>query len=168
MRQFRLFNLFSALISFVLTWFFIGISADREFGDKSFFLKKTPNLKVKYYSPLGESDASLQDLSPDLQKEEMAQAQVEEPPRSLDIIAGFLIQSTFSLIILYLMKVFRFIKFLQHFIITTFITMFFLQLCINARNPVMCLLWLAVTIALNFLIYYFISGRLKLPKSIKT
>ena len=60
--------IFSAI--FLSTW--IGFAEDPEFSETHTLLKKAPSLKFNYYSPTGESDKTLESLSPELQQEELA------------------------------------------------------------------------------------------------
>lgn len=51
---------------------FVGIKYDTEFYEPEFFVKHKPNFKIEYYSPLGESDLTLNDLNGDRREQEIA------------------------------------------------------------------------------------------------
>jgi hypothetical protein len=51
MRYFRL-----CIILFLLSWLFVGIKEDDEFGELSLFLKYRPSCQVYFTSPLGMQD----------------------------------------------------------------------------------------------------------------
>jgi hypothetical protein len=51
MKQFK-----TAIILFLLTWLFVGIKEDDEFGDLSLFLKYKPNSQIYFSSPLSMQD----------------------------------------------------------------------------------------------------------------
>lgn len=55
---------------FPLLW--IGIWHDPEFGEPTIFLKHQPSLKIRFDTPIGESDLTLDDLSPGKYEEEEA------------------------------------------------------------------------------------------------
>ena len=59
------------LVGFLL-FLFIGIKYDTEFYQAEFFIKHKPNLKVEYYSTIGESDFTLNDLRGNRKEQEMA------------------------------------------------------------------------------------------------
>jgi hypothetical protein len=59
-----------AFLSLLMTWLFVGVSYDDEFFEPTLFTKYKPTFKIKFYSPIGMSDLTLKDLSPDQQLEE--------------------------------------------------------------------------------------------------
>lgn len=59
------------VIGFIL-FTFIGIKYHPEFHEPAFFIKHKPNLKVEYYSPISESNLTLNDLKGKIRKEEIA------------------------------------------------------------------------------------------------
>lgn len=56
----------------ILTWFFVGLYRDDEFYEPNLFTKYQPTFKVNFYSPTGQSDLTVSDLSADKQVEEIA------------------------------------------------------------------------------------------------
>lgn len=67
----NLYLLLSAFF-FVLTWLMTGIYADDEFYEHTLFCKYRPTFKVYFFSPRGQSDLKIKDLSIDKQYEELA------------------------------------------------------------------------------------------------
>jgi hypothetical protein len=55
----------------VTTILFCGISRDPEFYEPRIFVKHRPTLKIHFYTPIGESDLTLSDLTEDKKKEEL-------------------------------------------------------------------------------------------------
>ena len=51
---------------------FVGIKYDTEFYEPEFFIKHKPNFKIEYYSPIGDSDLTLDDLSGERKEQEIA------------------------------------------------------------------------------------------------
>ncbi|MNK00372.1 hypothetical protein D3C87_181560 [compost metagenome] len=62
--------LITGIISFIITWLFVGIYRDPEFQHSHFFFKYTPSFKVSFFSPIGMDDKKITDLSPEKQQEE--------------------------------------------------------------------------------------------------
>lgn len=58
-------------IVIIVSWLFLGVYKDREFGKRRLFVKHSPTLKVSFYAPLGESDLTLNDLDPARSQEEV-------------------------------------------------------------------------------------------------
>lgn len=56
----------------ILTWIFVGLYRDDEFYEPNLFTKYRPTFKVNFYSPIGQSDLTVNDLSADKQVEEIA------------------------------------------------------------------------------------------------
>ncbi len=50
---------------------FVGIKYDTEFYEPEFFVKHKPSFKIEYYSPIGESDLTLNDLYGDKREQEI-------------------------------------------------------------------------------------------------
>jgi hypothetical protein len=59
------------LITFVTTILFCGVSRDTEFYEHTIFIKYRPTMKLYFYTPIGESDLKLSDLTDDKKKEEI-------------------------------------------------------------------------------------------------
>ena len=59
------------VISLVTAFLFCGIARDPEFYEPTIFVKYRPTLKVHFYTPIGESDMTLSDLTEDKKREEM-------------------------------------------------------------------------------------------------
>lgn len=55
----------------IILFTFIGIKYDTEFYEPEFFVKHKPNFKIEYYSPIGESDLTLNDLSGNRKQQEI-------------------------------------------------------------------------------------------------
>jgi hypothetical protein len=53
------------------TILFCGISRDSEFYEPTIFVKHRPTIKIHFYTPTGESDMTLSDLSEEGKKEEL-------------------------------------------------------------------------------------------------
>ena len=60
------------LIVFIslLTRFYCGIYVHDEFAENHFFIKYRPAWKWKFYSPIGQSDLKIEDLTPEKQIEQ--------------------------------------------------------------------------------------------------
>ena len=56
----------------IILFTFVGIKYDTEFYEPEFFVKHKPNFKIEYYSPTGESDLTLNDLSGNRKEQEIA------------------------------------------------------------------------------------------------
>lgn len=54
-----------------LCWLFVGIRVDPEFGEYSPFLKPWPTTKMVFRSPIGMTDRTLCDLTPEQQYEQV-------------------------------------------------------------------------------------------------
>jgi hypothetical protein len=67
----NLYVLLSAFF-FILTWLMTGIYADDEFNELTLFCKHRPTFKVYFFSPIGQSDMKVKDLSVDMQYEALA------------------------------------------------------------------------------------------------
>lgn len=50
---------------------FVGIKYDTEFFEPELFIKHKPNFKIEYYSPIGESDLTLNDLRGERREQEI-------------------------------------------------------------------------------------------------
>ena len=55
----------------LIAWLFLGVYKDREFGNHRLFIKHSPTLKFSFYSPLGDSNYTLNDLDPERSQEEV-------------------------------------------------------------------------------------------------
>ncbi len=55
----------------VMGWLFLGLYRHREYGDLHLFIKPRPTFKLFFYAPVGESDTTLEQLSPMERYEEM-------------------------------------------------------------------------------------------------
>ncbi|MCP4438437.1 MAG: hypothetical protein GY810_05790 [Aureispira sp.] len=73
---------------------FIGVKEHPEFNEYFVFLKYKPTFKVMFRTPIGDSDKKLEDLSPELQKEELAYNEYAKTalPRTVDYLALLLSQ----------------------------------------------------------------------------
>jgi hypothetical protein len=56
----------------MLTWLLVGFFRDDEFYELHMFAKYRPTFKVNFYSPIGQGDLELKDLSPEKEIEEIA------------------------------------------------------------------------------------------------
>lgn len=59
------------LLTLLATILFCGISRDSEFYEPTIFVKHRPTIKVHFYTPTGESDMTLSDLTDEGKKEEI-------------------------------------------------------------------------------------------------
>jgi len=62
----------STAVLMAADWLSLGLFQDREFATVYLFTKHRPSLKIFFYSPLGESDKRIEDLSRQKQNEETA------------------------------------------------------------------------------------------------
>ena len=61
------------LLTVVLgVWLFMGVFQHREYGTYNLFLKNRPSLRFYFYSPIGESDRTIESFSPWTQRSERA------------------------------------------------------------------------------------------------
>lgn len=73
------FIVFLLPVAILVGWLFLGVYKDREFGNRRLFIKNSATLKFSFYSPLGKSDYTLNDLDPEGSHEEvMYRKYVEE------------------------------------------------------------------------------------------
>ena len=54
-----------------LIWLWIGIVKDPEFSENGLFVKHAPTFKVIFYTPLGMSDKTIEDLPNEEKQEEL-------------------------------------------------------------------------------------------------
>ena len=59
------------LLALLTTILFCGISRDSEFYEPTIFVKHRPTTKIHFYTPTGESDMTLSDLSEEGRREEL-------------------------------------------------------------------------------------------------
>lgn len=59
-------------VFFLLSWLFVGVFRDDEFYEPNLFTKYQPTFKVNFYSPIGMSDLTVNDLPSDKKLEEIA------------------------------------------------------------------------------------------------
>ncbi len=64
--------LLAGMILLLISWLFTGIYRDDEFYEPDIFIKYRPTFKMMFYSPIGMQDLDVNDLSAELQKEEIA------------------------------------------------------------------------------------------------
>jgi len=62
----------------LLSWLYIRVYNDREWGELYLFLKHRPTSKVYFHAPLGESDRKINELPEPLQMEERAYVEFVE------------------------------------------------------------------------------------------
>lgn len=67
--------LVSGILLIIITFLFSGVYKDPEFGEINLFTKHKPSLQFRFYSPIGESDKPMKDLSAEKQKEAIAYAE---------------------------------------------------------------------------------------------
>lgn len=70
-KKLRKYIAFSLPAVLLVGWLFLGVYKDREFGNRRLFIKHHASLKVSFYSPLGQSDYTLNDLDPKRSQEEV-------------------------------------------------------------------------------------------------
>jgi len=102
------------IFSLLITILFTGVFRDDEFYEPYIFLKHRPTFKLLFISPIGMSDKTLDDLSPEMQNEELMFEEfvihqgVQYPGNHwLSFIPVLLIQLTLSLFTIGLLR-FRF------------------------------------------------------------
>jgi hypothetical protein len=59
------------ILTLLTTILFCGIARDSEFYEPTIFVKHRPTLKFHFYTPIGESDLKLEDLTEDKKREEL-------------------------------------------------------------------------------------------------
>jgi hypothetical protein len=67
--------LVTGILLALITFLFSGVYQDPEFGELTLFMKHKPSLQFRFYSPIGESDLTIKDLSSEKQKAEIAFAE---------------------------------------------------------------------------------------------
>lgn len=111
----------------LMTWLFVGVSYDDEFFEPTLFTKYKPTFKVNFYSPIGQSDLTLKDLSSNQQFEEKAFQEFVKNHDGQFILSGILIQLTFTFLCLGIYQLRRSVLFkiwqiLTHFLLNFIIT----------------------------------------------
>ncbi len=96
-------------ILLLVTWLFAGFFRDEEFYESHIFFKYKPTFKVFFYSPIGESDVSMKELSKEQQKEQIAFEEFVLKQKAkkafvLNSVAIILLQSSLSFFIFYFFK----------------------------------------------------------------
>ena len=91
---------------------FVGVKEHPELDEYFVFLKYKPTTKVFFYTPIGESDKTLADLSPAQQAEERAYDEFARTalPRTVDYLALVLAQLGIFLIVWNLLRLIPAIK----------------------------------------------------------
>lgn len=108
-------------IVMILMFLFIGISYDSEFHEPNIIIKYNPSIKMKFTSPIGESDLILNDLDDCDKREELAyqDCAIKNKNNSLngDIVALILSQIVLTSLTfgLFLKKGFKIHKILGHY-----------------------------------------------------
>lgn len=161
------------LLLLLLTLLYVGVFEHDEFSYHVLFPKHRASLQFYFYSPTGMSDLQLSNLSPQLQKEELAFDEFVVSTKALFGENGFpllpilLIQSSVSFLI---MGIFRrktsttqaFKQTMLHFVfnlpILALSSFFILNAMPNGLSIIYCILLLAI----NYGIFLFLSKR---PKS---
>lgn len=108
-------------IVMILMFLFIGIAYDSEFHEPNIIIKYKPSIKMKFSSPIGESDLTLNDLDDCDKREELAYQDcvIKNKNNSLngDIVALILSQIVLTSLTfgLFLKKGFKILKILGHY-----------------------------------------------------
>jgi hypothetical protein len=150
----------------LMTWLFVGFSYDDEFFEPTLFTKYKPTFKVNFHSPIGQSDLTLEDLSPSQQFEEKAFQEFVKNHDGQFILSGILIQLTITFLCLgvyqlrrsVLFKIWQILKhILLNFVITTFGLVFilhFYQIFVGGLITV-------IVVAINYLsLSFLVKGKI--------
>jgi len=103
-------NLIFGIILLLITFMFVGVYRDDEFFEPDLFIKYQPTTKMFFYSPTGQSDAQLKDLTSEQKKEEIAFQKyiIERNIQSnnkLNWLAYLLVLTTFCFVIWEIIKI---------------------------------------------------------------
>ena len=162
------FYIIIGIVFLILTWLFTGLFRDYEFYELSIFGKHRPTLKIYFYSPAGQSDLTLKDLSLDKQNEERAfqefvlkQDQQNNSTPKLWYLPLILIQLTLTFMTFgfYRLRLsFNFQKWQlpTHFLTTLILTTFIIGLILFLDKIV----WTILLMCLIFLGNYFVISLL--------
>jgi hypothetical protein len=158
-----------AFLSLLMTWLFVGVSYHDEFFEPTLFTKYKPTFKVKFNSPIGMSDLTFENLSPDRQLEENAfqefvKNQGIQSHRSiiLEILPVILIHFTLTFLCLgiytarhnFSIKTWQIpVHFLLHFVITSLGVAFILHFYQIFTGGLITLMVIAINyLSLSFLV----------------
>jgi hypothetical protein len=168
------FYILPGIVFLILTWLFTGLFRDDEFYELSIFGKQRPTFKIYFYSPTGQSDLTLKDLSPDKQYEERAfqefvleQDQQNNSTPKLWYLPPILIQLTLTFMTLgfYRLKVsFNFQKWQlpTHFLINLLLTTFGVALTLSLDKTVWTILLMFLIFLSNYVVISLLTIRQRL------
>ena len=156
----------------MLTWLFTGLFRDDEFYEPTIFGKHRPTTKLFFYSPSGQSDLTIKDLSLDKQKEEIAfqefvikQGQQNSSTPKLWYLPPILIQLTLTFLTFGLYKVrlssnFKNWQLSIHFFINLILTILGVGLILSLDKMAWTILLVFLIFAINYWTIKFMpSGR---------
>jgi uncharacterized membrane protein len=103
-------NLIFGIILLLVTIMFVGVYRDDEYFEPDLFIKYQPTTKMFFYSPTGQSDAQLKDLTSEQKKEEIAFKKyiIERKIQSnnkLNWLAYLLVLTTFCFVLCGIIKI---------------------------------------------------------------
>lgn len=156
------------IFSLLITVLFTGVFRDDEFYEPYIFLKHRPTFKLLFVSPTGMSDKTMEDLSPEMQKEELMfdefviQSGVQYPGDPWSFIPVLFIQLTLSLFTINIFKSrfpnkIPYWKPIVHYIINLITTILCLAAILTIDHLVSTFGFVLVILAFNGFSYYFLT-----------
>jgi len=160
------------ICAFLGALLFTGLCRDDEFNEPSLFFKYRPTLKLVFYSPTGMSDLTLEDLTPEGRKEELA---FDEFVRKTGVLFGrdrfwfispILIQLMLSLLTVGILKIKRsfrlkFWHFPSHFLVNLIVTTYGIAFLLKVDNVVASVTGGLLIITINYLSMYYAVRQLR-------
>ena len=147
---------------------FCGISRDSEFYEPTIFVKHRPTTKIHFYTPTGESDMNLSDLSEEGQKEELLYQEFIEDQRiytdnlnRLWFLPAILIQLTLTFFSFGTIRKNGIIpkKLLFHFLINLLPTTLIVSLMLFNEKPWQLIALTTIVLTINVLTIRFTQGK---------
>ena len=161
----KFYILFVGFISAILMLLFIVIKYDYEFHEPQFFIKYRPTYKINFYSPIGESDATVNDLNDYDKVEELAYQDfvVENIGNRLDgdilgVILGQIV-STSLIFGLFYKKDFKIFKILIHYSMNIIFLFFGLMLIFHFNKSLMTFVIVIFLMVINIVIFRLINKK---------
>jgi hypothetical protein len=155
----------------MLTWLFTGFFRDNEYNELMIFCKYRPTFKVYFYSPVMQSDISVNDLSAKDQYEEHAfeefvMTKQNRISKSLWYLFCILIQLTLTLMSFGLYRLNRAVdyKIWQlpiHFLINILLTMVLIGFIVVLDKMVWSISLLGLILISNYLIFLLLTKKQK-------
>ncbi len=144
-----------------MTWLFVGIFRDSEFYEPSIFTKYRPTFKVFFYTPIGESDLKVEELSASKQSEEVAfqefvikQHQQYYSNSKLWYLPFILMQLTLTFLLFGILKkrtnlTYKNWQLAVHFLINLIITSAGLSILLSLDKTIISMLIILIILAAN-------------------